>query len=351
MLRKKTITMRKIIFIGPSGGGGIPTNGASAKNYHLLKYLNAKGYTITVVDTEHWKKNPIILIKLFFLLIFYPSGYYIISTNNISGYKLFKIFNIHKGKKRTLVYWVIGGSIAEWIKDSKVDIKPYRNINWFIVEGRKMKDTLCDCGLNNVIVVPNFKNFSIDIKKTEKANKNFMFLFISRIIPQKGVDMIFKAASSLSSDYRFNIDFYGPVEDSYKEEFFIQIAQHPNTCYKGFIDLRDEENYNKLAQYDVMLFPTFWEGEGFPGVIIDSYIAGLPVIASRWNLNEELIENNKTGWLIEPKDTEALIKTMEYVITHRSEVVNVSNNSLNKADAFRIENVVTSELLSQIGLC
>ena len=30
---------QKIIFIGPKGGGGIPTNGASIKNYHIVNRL------------------------------------------------------------------------------------------------------------------------------------------------------------------------------------------------------------------------------------------------------------------------------------------------------------------------
>lgn len=33
---------QKVIFIGPAGGGKVPQNGASAKNYHLMNYFHKK---------------------------------------------------------------------------------------------------------------------------------------------------------------------------------------------------------------------------------------------------------------------------------------------------------------------
>ena len=60
---------KKIILIGPCGGGSMPNNGASAKNYHLIEFLKNKGFILQVIDTEHWRKNPFILIKLLFSII------------------------------------------------------------------------------------------------------------------------------------------------------------------------------------------------------------------------------------------------------------------------------------------
>lgn len=45
-----------IIFIGPMGGGGIPTNGASVKNYYIVKKLRECAVDLILVDTERWKK-------------------------------------------------------------------------------------------------------------------------------------------------------------------------------------------------------------------------------------------------------------------------------------------------------
>lgn len=50
-----------------------------------------------------------------------------------------------------------------------------------------------------------------------------------------------------------------------------------------------------LKNYDALLFPTYYEGEGFAGTIIDAFAAGLPVIASDWKYNSEIIKQGITG--------------------------------------------------------
>ena len=52
-----------------------------------------------------------------------------------------------------------------------------------------------------------------------------------------------------------------------------------------------------LKNYDALLFPTYYEGEGFAGTIIDAFAAGLPVIASDWKYNSEIIKQGITGMI------------------------------------------------------
>lgn len=46
-----------------------------------------------------------------------------------------------------------------------------------------------------------------------------------------------------------------------------------------------------------MVIPTYYQGEGFPGTILDSYIFGVPVIVSKCKYNSEMIKEGKTGKL------------------------------------------------------
>ena len=61
-----------------------------------------------------------------------------------------------------------------------------------------------------------------------------------------------------------------------------------------------------------MLFPTYYEGEGFAGTLIDAMAAGVPVIASNWRYNKEIVINNKTGLLIE--NSETLFEKLNYIM-------------------------------------
>ena len=158
---------------------------------------------------------------------------------------------------------------------------------------------------------------------------------MGRISKSKGIGEILEAISLLKAkDFNFHVTFYGPVEDTFKLE-------SSNASYGGILDIQSNSNevYAKLSTYNVMLFPTYWKGEGFPGVLIDAFIAGLPVIATDWNMNKEIIKEGINGFLIEPKSTEALVKKMIWVMENRSELDVLRLNNLINANKYHIDTI------------
>lgn len=69
-----------------------------------------------------------------------------------------------------------------------------------------------------------------------------------------------------------------------------------------------------MGNYDALLLPTYWEGEGHPGVILEAYCAGIPVIATRWGGIPEIV-TSETGILVEPRDVEGLARAMRQIMT------------------------------------
>ena len=128
------------------------------------------------------------------------------------------------------------------------------------------------------------------------------------------------------------------------------IDSHPEAEYKGLLNLRDTQNYDELAKYDVMLFPTYWQGEGFPGIVIDAYIASLPIIASDWNLNKDVIEDDVTGWIIPTHDVEALTNRMKYAIDHPEEVKKMAETCRERVAQYDSRIVLSEENLKKLGL-
>lgn len=47
-----------------------------------------------------------------------------------------------------------------------------------------------------------------------------------------------------------------------------------------------------LKGYFALLFPTYYKGKGFAGTLIDAFSVGVPVIASDWKYNAELVNEN-----------------------------------------------------------
>jgi glycosyltransferase involved in cell wall biosynthesis len=128
------------------------------------------------------------------------------------------------------------------------------------------------------------------------------FVFCSHIKPSKGVHELIEAAERLGSDVV--VDVYGPFRDGMTEAAF-----HGCSVVKYCGSLFPEQVVPTLKKYDVLLLPTFFEGEGHPGIIIEAYLAGIPVIATHWQAIPEIV-NESTGLIVEPRSAAALQAAM-----------------------------------------
>ena len=130
------------------------------------------------------------------------------------------------------------------------------------------------------------------------------FVFISRVVPQKGITEIVEATAILPNDYA--VDVYGPIDDRHYEN---NVFKDSSVNYKGI--LRPDEIEATLSKYNVLLLPSYFEGEGYPGIIIESLAMGIPVIATHWKALPEVITDEYNGLLVPIKDSEALSKAMQ----------------------------------------
>lgn len=106
------------------------------------------------------------------------------------------------------------------------------------------------------------------------------------------------------------------------------------------MDLTTEEGYKTLSNYDAFLFPTYFVGEGFPGVLIDSFIAGVPAIATDFHANGEIIKDGLNGILIPIKDVNALAKAMHRIMEDAEFYSQIRKGAIESASKYEIENVL-----------
>ena len=99
-----------------------------------------------------------------------------------------------------------------------------------------------------------------------------------------------------------------------------------------------------------MLFPTHWRGEGFPGVVIDANMAGLPIIATDWNLNRYCIHEGETGFLIPPHDAAALADRMRMVMDPDFDLAAMRRNCVEYVRQFDFREVLSPELMRKLKL-
>ena len=309
---------RRLVFIGPIMKGKHARGGDTMKNQLFLDRFEQVYDKVIALDTYNWKKKPLLFPKIITTLFFHRGIPIVISANPGSADTLIRFLD-KVGLARNVVYCVIGGTFHIRIRQGRFSKNHYKGLKAILVEGRQMVDSLNEDGFNNVFYSPNFKVINQVKESEKKSDDKTHFVFLSRIEKSKGCDIIFESIDSLNnSGYldRYDVMFYGSLskDADYAHSFLASIASHQETSYGGLLNLRDQKNYDILAQCDVMLFPTFWQGEGFPGVVIDAYMSSLPIIATDWNMNRDIIEDGKTGWIIPPHDSMALAEKMKFVI-------------------------------------
>lgn len=346
--------MKNITFIG---GIGAPTEfgGELLKNKNILAELRTNGYKVTSIDTykSHHSIARLIkvLSKLFYALLFRRKDIFVLSSSFENYYSLLKLMT-YLPFNYDIVDWVIGCSLNKLVKNNSVEKKFLDIARIHIVEADGMKKELASSiGLSNIRVLYNFR----ELKPLPRINKyddgKIHFMFFSRITPLKGVADIMSAVIYLNSNGygdKYCIDFYGDIEPEYKTEFEVCISGNHNLHFCETVQLREWDNYNILARYHYMLFPTYWPGEGFPGAIIDCYIAGVPVIASDWMYVPEFIEDGKTGRIIPTHDVNALAAVMKEAIDGKMDSITMSMNCQRKASEFDSKNVLNPHVIKEI---
>lgn len=164
-------------------------------------------------------------------------------------------------------------------------------------------------------LVEKFKNFNSEIywwpnsrnKSSYRVGKEFKkkFVFISQIKESKGINEIIDAAIRL--DDTFTFDFYGPILD---DDFIKKVESLSNVDYKGV--LQPTNVISTLKKYNVLILPTYHNGEGYPGIIIEAFSVGLPVISTYWKSIPELISHNRNGLLVPIKDSDSLYNSIVF---------------------------------------
>jgi glycosyltransferase involved in cell wall biosynthesis len=148
-----------------------------------------------------------------------------------------------------------------------------------------------------------------------KSGEDLHLVFLGHVREEKGIFVLLESLRSLGSRERKTIhcDIFGPVYESVAARFEDELAKTKNATYGGV--LSPEQAVATLRNYDILVFPTYYLGEGHPGVLIEAMMAGIPAITTAFRSIPELVEDRVNGLLIEPHDSKSLaevIKTVYY---------------------------------------
>ncbi len=158
---------------------------------------------------------------------------------------------------------------------------------------------------------------------------------------EKGIEDAAKAVETVNERLGYcalTLDIYGQVWEEYKERFdMVQKDFSAYVRYCGSIDA--DKSVEVLKDYFALLFPTYYEGEGFAGTLIDAYSAGIPVIATDWRYNAELVTES-TGFIYKTGDQDALVEILVSVVKNPSLMLRKKKMCIEEANKYRIDKAV-----------
>lgn len=287
--------------VGHFGFGKELLNGQTIKTKIVTEELERQYGTdeIAKIDTHGGvKKLTVLPIKLFKALkicknvLIFPAhkGVRIIAPLLVAENAFFK---------RKLHYVVIGGWISDLIQNKPILKCSLKHFDAIYVETTTLKRKMEMQGFENVVVMPNCKNLDIiDINTEVQHDKPYRVCTFSRVMKEKGIEDAVCAVKAINEKYgktMFALDIYGQVDENQTEWFEKLRAEFPTYIrYAGVVPF--DKSTEVLKNYYALLFPTYYDGEGFAGTLIDAMAAGVPIVASDWKYNSEIV-NEKVGVL------------------------------------------------------
>lgn len=250
-------------------------------------------------------------------------------------------------KEKNTYYIVIGGWLPEVLASNAFLRKIAKRLRGIYVETIGIKDKLAELTVNNSFYLPNCK----PIKRViVSSGCKFHFCYFARVSEEKGVNMAIEAIQTVKQrlcNENVKLDIYGRIDENYYDTFQKKIAQFPPYIkYCGIADSSDTAVV--LKNYYALLFPTHYCGEGFPGTIIDAFAAGLPVIASNWKYNTEIVNNLENGIIFNYSSIDEFISAIIYAINNPKEMEKMRKNCVKEAIKYTPEKAL-KEFFCHIG--
>ena len=138
-------------------------------------------------------------------------------------------------------------------------------------------------------------------------NDKVHFLYLGRIMKEKGMDELFYAAKELQrKEVPFVLDLVGFFEDEYKEKID-KLVDAKIAVFHGFQE--DPRPYYAMA--DCVVLPSYHEG--MSNVLLEAAATGRPVITSNIPGCKEAVDDGKSGLLCEAEDWNDLYRKMSKI--------------------------------------
>ena len=317
-----------------------PSHGQSLMQQHLVnarwnwcdKRFIRLSYSKSINEVGIFSfKKIVILFKIIFkvwiegikgkidILYYPPSG-----NNKIAFYRDVLTLVLIRWRTKKIIFQFHSGGFDNLINrlntiEKLIAIKIYKHPDAAIVVAENLKSEVSWISPKKIFVIPNgvFDNSN---RKTSERNTNLInILSIGILSESKGIFVALDAAKILKEkNYVFNWSFIGSWKSKKdKNKFTIKISEFN---LKNFVHISKQVEGDLRWQFysysDIFCFPTYYENEAMPLVILEAMMMSLPIISTEWRGIPDIIDDNENGILLPIKDPNKLAEAIERLINN-----------------------------------
>lgn len=202
----------------------------------------------------------------------------------------------------------------------------------FIAASQIMKESLIDLGFpaKKIHIV----RFGVDLNSSpflEKYRSTHKMMMVGRMVEKKGFEYAIRAVHLLQEkgiQTELNLYGNGPLMQSLKK-LVASLRLEKQVRFHGYQPV--ETILEAHNNHSILLAPsvTAQDGdmEGLPNTILEAMARGTPVVATRHAAIPEVIEHQKTGFLVEERDLHALANVLENIVNGRYDLETIRKNA------------------------
>jgi galacturonosyltransferase len=176
------------------------------------------------------------------------------------------------------------------------------------------------------IVLVNGSGINLDefyYKKNLSDFSKLKFLFIGRVMKEKGIDEFIEVARFFKHNSLFDFDFsiIGQIEELKYIKIINQLVTEKVINYHGFI--KDLTPY--YENNCILINPSYHEG--MSNTTLEAIAKGLIVLGSNISGIKEIIQNDFSGFLFEPQNAQSIIAVINKIsLLNSSQRFDISKN-------------------------
>ncbi len=179
--------------------------------------------------------------------------------------------------------------------------------------------------------IENKVEYSNNIREKYNLGEKYVFGFVGRFSGDKGSNELLEAFKRIGETNCILL-CVGPLEidSSVDNELYEWATSSPNVIFTGYVDNKELKRY--YAAMDCYVHPTYREGFGM--VLQEAAAMGCPIITTDIPGASEVMEQNVSCLLVQPRDAESLYRRMKEIMSDEMKSKEMGQEARNRVETY-----------------